>query len=605
MHTPRDLARHILSRVNRPAETNEVTDVPVIPETHDPLDDFPVDAWTAPEYPAWFERHKCSEKELAEQKVLAKALADQPMFSIIVPLYETPLLFFRQMTDSVLAQTYENFELVLVNASPEDEALRQEVEQYCTRDKRMRVVELEKNFGITENTNYGIDAARGDFCCFLDHDDVIEPSLLFEYARVIDEDPTTDYLYCDEDMVRWDGAAGRFVHMNPLFKPGYSPELLLCKNYIIHMMTIRKSIIEAMPRPDSRFDGSQDYNMTLFATSHARSVHNVEKVLYHWRVSENSTATNPESKPYTIRSCRLAMEGYFDRQGLNASIIGTDIYDLYNPWFAPTDKSVSVVVDCGHGAYATTRFLEFLRQSGSYPSLEVVLVNPEGGWQQEIPGGVAVQEVSSAADNLYQRLNEGASAAIGDCLLFMDTNSAFVTPEALSQMAAMCSTGEVACVGPKVLYRGGFNKSFGAAITSAGVFPLYRGYEDSFPGYECNIRCFQNVAALCLQGLMTRRAIFSEVGGFDSRFSSEIGTAEYCVRVREAGYRLVTMSTVKLKVDETMPSPRYASTPNAPDYSAADLAVFDAKWPGLRARGMACYNRNLDQNTGYQQVPSA
>lgn len=610
------LVRHLRPRARGPEQpaptAEEGTGAPAEGEGHTPApsaqpqerpDVFPVDAWTAPQYPAWFERHRCTEDELARQREEAPRLAGQPLFSLIVPLYKTPELFLRQMVESVLAQTYGNFELILVNASPELAELSAAVARYQETDERVRVVTLASNLGITENTNAGIDQARGDFCCFLDHDDVIEPNLLFEYAKVVSEDPLCDYLYCDEDMVSWDEGAGTFRHMNPLFKPKYSPELLLCKNYVIHMMTIRRSIIEAMPRPDARFDGSQDYNMTLFATQVARHVCNVPKVLYHWRVSENSTATNPESKPYTIRSCRLAIERQLERRGLRASIVGTDIYDLYNPWFERPSESVSVVVDCRADAYYTVLFLEYLRQGGSYPGLEVVLVNPAGDWGLEVATGVHARAVRCEGENLYERLNAGVAHATGDLLLFMDAASGFVTPEAIAQLAALCSEEGIGCTGPKVLYRGSFNKSFGAAITPAGILPLYRGYEDNFPGYECNMRCFQNVDGFGWQGLMTQRSLFGEVGGFDTRFSSEVGAVEYCVRVREAGCRMVAMSTVKLKVDEPLPSRRYGSLPGAPDYSDADVAAFDAKWPGLREQGSHFYNPNLDQATGYQQVP--
>lgn len=571
-----------------------------------PSDIFPVDAWTAPQYQEWFEAHRRSEAELDGQRRAVVLFENRPFFSIIVPLYKTPLSFFHQMVDSVFAQTYERFELVLVNASPEDTELRFEVRHYQELDARVKVVDLEVNYGITENTNRGIEVATGDFCCFLDHDDVIEPDLLFEYAKAVNEDPSIDYLYCDEDMVTWDEAKGSFVHEHPLFKSGYSPELLLCKNYIIHMMTVRRDLIEAMPRPGSEFDGSQDYNMTLFATQRARRVHGVQRVLYHWRASDNSTATNPESKPYTIRSCRLAIEEQLKRMGIEASIIGTGIYDLYNLWFVPQNYHVSIVVDCGSDEGSTIRFLEYLRQSGLPLNAELILVNPKGAWADELNQSVRATSIICASDNLFRRLNKGASCARGDLLLFMDANSAFVSPEAIGQLSAMCMLDGVGCVGPKILYRNDINKSYGAAITPAGIFSLYRGYDDSFPGYECNIRCFQDVGALGWQGLMTRRDLFEKLGKLDEDFTDETGAAEYCTRVRREGSRAVAQCTVKLKVDEPAPDPRYGSAIGCLDYSAENLKLFDVKWPGYREESCSdCYNRNFEQATGYQQVPAS
>jgi len=278
-------------------------------------DSFPVDAWTAPGYPLWFERHRRSEPELVEQRHRAGRLTYRPCFSIVVPLFRTPLDFLGVMAESVLSQTYDNLELVLVNASPERVELAAAVEALRVRDGRVRVVTLDANYGITENTNHGIEAASGDFCCFLDHDDYIDSDLLFEYAEALNADGAIDVLYCDEDLVEQDADTGEFRHMNPLFKPQYSPELLLCKNYAIHLMTIRRSLIDAMPTPDARFDGSQDFNMIAWCTGHARHVRGVQRVMYHWRISANSTATNPDSKPYSLRSCRLAIQGTARAQG--------------------------------------------------------------------------------------------------------------------------------------------------------------------------------------------------------------------------------------------------------------------------------------------------
>ena len=184
---------------------------------------FPIDAWTDPAYAAWFELHKASDEELECQRALSDDFEIKPTFSFIVPLYKTPLDYLRVMANSVLEQTYGNLQLVLVNASPELPALVSAVHALEVCDSRVTVVTLEENLGITENTNAGLAAATGDFCCFLDHDDYIDADLLFEYVRAINDRPETDFLYCDEDLVLEDKKMGRFIHQNPFFKPDFSP----------------------------------------------------------------------------------------------------------------------------------------------------------------------------------------------------------------------------------------------------------------------------------------------------------------------------------------------------------------------------------------------
>lgn len=568
----------------------------------EPPDSFPIDAWTALGYPLWLGRHLRSEPELAEQRRRASRLAYRPRFSIVVPLFRTPLDFLATMADSVLSQTYDDLELVLVNASPEQGELVAAVDALRVRDARVRVVTLDANYGITENTNRGIEAASGDFCCFLDHDDYIDPDLLFEYAEALNADGAIDVLYCDEDLVEQDADTGEFRHMNPLFKPQYSPELLLCKNYAIHLMAIRRLLINAMPAPDARFDGSQDFNMVAWCTEHARHVRGVQRVMYHWRISANSTATNPDSKPYSLRSCRLAIQGQLERRGINADIIGSGIFNLHDLWFRNVSGSVSVVVDCGDDPKTTRQFVETFCQSDSYADMELVLV---GRALERVFEGIPanVRLVDACAGTRYARLNAGAAVATGDYLLFLDDHCLFMTPEPIEQLVGMCSMVGVGAVAPKVLYRGGVNKCYGVAVTRRRIMPLYRGYDDDFPGYECNLRAFQDASAVGLQGLLTSRAAFEAVGGFDVAFSDETGAAEYCVRLREAGMRMVSMCTVKLEVAETPNlERRYDNAFNAPDYSAAGLALFDDRHPGLRALGDPFFNANLDQGSSYMQV---
>lgn len=562
---------------------------------------FPIDAWTDARYADWFERHRAKGVDLANQR--GSRFSWEPTFSFIVPLYKTPLPYLRDMADSVLGQTYGNLELVLINASPEDPELKAALQAYAKLDDRVKLVELEGNRGITENTNCGLAAAEGDFVCFLDHDDFIESDTLFEYASALNRDSSIDVLYCDEDMVMED--RGGFRHLSPLFKPSFSPELLLSKNYIMHLMTIRRSIVDGMPAPDARYDGSQDYNMLLYATSQARKVYGVQKVLYHWRISDASTATNPDSKPYSRRSARLAIQNQLKRGSLDADIIASGVASLYNLWFGVSgDQKISVVVRCGCERLAVARFVEWFEQTNSFDRCELIMVVPNRGVLPEEFVAQGSYVIASEDQRLFECFNRGARSATGDYLLFMDDSCSFLTPEPLEQLIGMCSLRGIGAVAPKTLYADGMTKCFGIAITSKRIMPLYRGYPDDFPGYQCNMRAFQNCSAVGYQGLVTPAKAFFEAGGFDERFEGDVGTADYCLRLRNLGYRIVQTPTVKVECEEKSPRERYDNSLNALDFSEADIAYFDEKWPGLRSKGDPYFNKNLDQGSGYFQVAS-
>lgn len=570
-------------------------------------DGFPIDAWADPHYEAWFKAHRATERDLADQRARALDFSYTPQFSFIVPLYKTPLDYLRVMASSVLEQTYPNLQLVLVNASPEIRELHDEVEKLAQADERVTVLTLEDgNRGITENTNAGLEVATGEFCCFFDHDDALEPDLLFEYVSALNDDPQIDVLYCDEDLVEAAEGASEFSHLHPLFKPELSPELLLCKNYVVHLMTVRRSLIDEMPRPDKRYDGAQDYNMILFCSNRARRVHHVPKVLYHWRISATSTAANPQAKPYSRKAYRLAAFGELERRVPEGRIVASGAVNIHNIWMASHagDGPVSVIMRSSGDARLLERTLECFCQVNTCGEVELIVVGPRDEDIARICAAFGVRfRLADGPEAGIDALNAAAAESYGEMLLFIDDLSMFCTAEPVEQLVRLCHIDGVGISSPKLLYNDGRNKAFGVAVTSERVMPLYRGYPDDFPGYQCNLKAFQNVSAVPMQGLCTRRRLFDELGGFDARFGEELAAVDYCKRVRDAGHRLVVTPTVKLEIDEASPEHPFDCAENAADYPAEDVARFDEKWPGARAAGDPCFSANLDQSSSYLQLP--
>lgn len=559
---------------------------------------FPTDAWTDPAYEQWFHAHRVQPCELARQR--ESHFEYRPKFSIIVPLYKTPIDYLTTMVESVLAQSYDNLELLLVNASPEDSDLAAAVEAIVDFDDRVIEVRLEGNRGITENTNCGIDAAAGDFLCFLDHDDFLEPDLLYEYARALNEQPDIDMLYCDEDMVEVDG--GRVRHVHPIFKPAYSPEFFLCKNYVLHLLTVRADVARSIERPDSRYDGTQDYNMALRVAKRARRVHGVQKVLYHWRISEQSTATNPDAKPYSKRAYRESAFARMSELLPTARMALSGIPNIHELWFDVVDgPRVSIVVDCAEAPDSLDAFIEAFDQASSYVDCEIVPVSGESGpFSFEADSRVASPVV--CAGNRYARLNAGAHAASGDYILFLSSADVFATPMALSQLTGLCEGDGIGAVAAKCLYSDYSVMNYGIAVTPERIMPLYRGYPDDFPAYQCNTRAIQNVSAVSWRGMMVSRALFQELGGFDTRYEGEIGSADFCQKVLNAGLRVAQIPTAEIQTGEAAPEKRYDCMANAEEFTRGDTGLFDSLWPGVRQAGDPYFNRNLDQSSEYFQI---
>jgi glycosyltransferase involved in cell wall biosynthesis len=559
---------------------------------------WPQDAWTDEGYERWLAAHRPSEEELARQRTTV--FDGAPTFSIVVPLYRTPLDYLSDMIDSVLAQTYPAFELILVNASPEISELAAAVSAYAGRDARIRPITLDANYGITENTKRGIAEATGDFVCFLDHDDFLEPDLLFEYAKAVVGDPEIDILYCDEDLV--EKGKGGFVHRNPQFKPAYAPEVLLCKNLVVHLLCIRRTLVRDDDGFGPRFDGAQDHELLLWAARSARKIHGVQKVLYHWRISATSTSANAQAKPFSEWAARLVIGEELAVRGLDAKVFADPLPNLYRLWHSPSSARVSVIVRCASADRDPLYYLQVFQQTNSYDNVEFVLVVPQGRTLGELPDGLDVKVAEAERfESPFCCLNAGAAVAGGDYLLLLDDGCLFLTPEPIEQLVGMCAAEGVVACAPKTLYQDGLNRCYGIGITAERIMPLYRGYPDEFPGYECSLRVMQDTSAASWRGMLVDRGAFAEAGGFDEAFASEVGSADLCVRLRSDGRRVVQMPTVKLKTYESCPPDRFGD--NAPDFPASDVMLFDQRHPGLRAAGDPYINRNLDQGSAYFQLP--
>ncbi|WP_165045375.1 glycosyltransferase [Adlercreutzia sp. ZJ138] len=557
-------------------------------------DGFPHDAWSDPRYEDWFHAHRTPPEELARQR--EEKFLVSPLFSIIVPLYKTPLNYLHDMVHSIEEQTYGEFELILVNASPERKELVSEITSYAQADTRIRILTLDRNYGITENTNKGIAIARGDFCCFCDHDDWLEPDLLHDYVVALNKNPTIDLLYCDEDLVD-----SNHRHLHPLFKPDFSPELLISKNYIVHLMTVRRTIIDQMPKPGKEFDGAQDYNMVLFASEQARAVHHTPKVHYHWRISETSTAAKPEAKPYSRQAYRKAIFGHTRRSHIDASITYSGIINIYNPWFQTTNKpTVTVIVRDTEGEGTLTNFLHAFEQTNDYPCEIILITSREAEVMAEFPEKQIL--IVPPSDNSYLSFNNATQHSHGNYLAFFDDTHIPLTAGFLGQLVGACSIQGVGAVGPKILYSDYTTCCYGIAVTNKRIMPLFRGHPEEHPGYQCNARASQNFSAVSRAGLTVSRHDFDAVNGFDPSFSCEIGSVDLCHKLLLNGLRIAAFNHVKIMTTIPKQDDIYNNRVNADDFSPEGLLLYDKKWPNSRNDGDPYFSSSLDQTSCYYQL---
>lgn len=317
-------------------------------------DELIANASVDPRYPEWLARRR-------EERLALPVPQAGPLMSVVTPAYRTPARLLREAVSSVCAQTYGNWELVLVNASPDDDAMRAVLAEFD--DPRVRVVEAKKNLGIVGNTNLGIARCRGDYVCFFDHDDALEPHALAELVRAMGESGGRPaLLYCDEDNIDDEG-----VPSLPLIKPDLNEDLLLSNDYVLHLLTVRRDLLARVGLSGPEVEGAQDYDLTLRVLELGGPVVHVPEVLYHWRITSGSSAADPASKEYAQEAGARAIEGHLRRTGARAEVRRGWAYFTYETTFSVPDPAPSVGVACDGGpSPATARALrEYARAHGT------------------------------------------------------------------------------------------------------------------------------------------------------------------------------------------------------------------------------------------------
>ena len=290
-------------------------------------------------YGLWYRAYIPTEETLETQR--KQKFDYSPLISIAVPAYQTPVEFLRQMIESLIVQTYSNWELCIVNASPDNEEMQKVLAEYSAGDSRVRFCNLKENLGIAENTNRAFAMTKGEFVGLLDHDDLLAPNALYEIVKILQDHPQADALYTDEDKVTTE----LDEHFQPHLKPDFNLDLLRSNNYICHFFVVRKSIVEKAGGFRKEFDGAQDYDFIFRCTENAGEVLHVPEILYHWRTHKASTADNPASKMYAFEAGKRAIEAHLERTGTKGEVSHTQDLGFYRVKYPVQGKPlVSVII---------------------------------------------------------------------------------------------------------------------------------------------------------------------------------------------------------------------------------------------------------------------
>ncbi len=498
------------------------------------------------EYGRWFAQHRVSVEEAAQLRGQSRMFTYRPLISILTPTFNADERFLTDAVESVIAQAYENWELILIDDGSSERRVRGLLEKLGQRDARIQTG-FQDHGGISSALNTALAQARGGWIALLDHDDLLEPDALFRAIDLLQNDREADVIYSDEDKI----VDGKLAA--PLLKPDWSPEFFCTHDYLGHFVIIRRDLAQAGFR--SEFDGAQDYDLLLRVSEKTGRIRHIPRVLYHWRRTAESTAHNIRRKPGALEAGRRAIEEHLARRLENARVTIDWKTHLYRVRRKGSAEKISIIINCAEAADR-----DRIHAKTDFPNFEVV------------------------AD-----LKE----ATGEYVLFLESDLEPLDENWLSAMAEQLSNPEIGAVGARVVSSEGAVESAGLILLPDGkVSFAFAGCAPDFRGANRQLQTVRNYSAVSASCLLTRRELFEFVASRCAPGSLHFGrddamcaAVEFCLNFHEQGLRTVSIPYAELR--------RTSKKENA----CGMCLELQQRWPEMFRRD-PYYNPNLSSERG-------
>ncbi|MEO6727116.1 MAG: glycosyltransferase, partial [Blastocatellia bacterium] len=540
------------------------------------------------DYGDWVRRREPDAAQLEAQALAARGYEYRPLVSILTPVYRTPLPVLRMAIESVLRQSYDNWELCLVDGGSGQAELQSLLEDYASRDGRIRVRHLIQNLGIAENTNEALRMAAGDFIALLDHDDELAPHALFEYVARLNYDQAIDVFYSDEDKL---DEQGKRCH--PFFKPDWSPEYFRGVMYVGHLLCFRRSLVERTDGFDPAYDGVQDFEFMLRLSEATMRIQHVPKLLYHWRQSPGSIAQDGQAKPQISELQCAAVNAHLARIGLPAKAEIASPHHRVCTLPVPINVAaakVSIIIPSKDAPEYLEKCLMTIFERSSYGNYEVVLVDNDTSDARALAvmKRFPIRRVEFPGKFNYSRANNaGVRHASGEYLLFLNNDTEVVAPDWIEHLVYYGAQADVGAVGALLLYPDRTVQHAGVILGPRGTADhVLRGAREGMDGYGGSLLCAHEVSAATAACLLMKRADFDALGGFSEHYFTHYQDIDLCLRVRQMGKRIIYAPRAELI--------HYESKTRKDNYDFVDRVLLLDQWQDVIESGDPYYNPNFD-----------
>ncbi len=545
------------------------------------------------DYEEWYKNHKPTMEELQRQR--DTEFEYEPLISILVPVYNTPEEFLKQMIQSVRKQTYGKWELCIANANPANETVAEILRISSTKDERIKVKDVPENEGIAQNTNAALASATGDYIGLLDHDDLLTPDALYEVVKAINENDRPQVLYSDEDKVTMDLSE----HFQPHMKPDYNKDLLRSNNYITHFFVADRTLVEEVGGEDGEYNGAQDYDLILKCTERAKGIAHIPRILYHWRVHKASTADNPASKMYAFDAGKRAIEDHLKRCGEIGKVSHEKDLGFYRVKYQVQGSPlISIIIPNKDQVESLDKCLESIEKS-SYKNYEIIIVENNStedatfAYYKKIESDT-IRIVYWPDEFNYSAINNfGVKHARGDYLLLLNNDVEVITTDWLEELTANCQRKDVGIVGARLYYPDDTIQHAGIVIGIGGVAgALFVGMPRMFTGYLHKAAIQQDLSAVTAACMMVKRSVYEELGGLEEELKVAFNDVDFCLRARGKGYLVVYDPNVELYHFESKSRGTEDSKEKIRRFQN-EIEYMRSHWLELLKKGDPMYNPNL------------
>ena len=490
-------------------------------------------------------------KYLEEQRknIERKELKYRPLISFIVPTYNVSKTLLKECLDSLLNQSYDNFEICISDDHSTLEETIEVLKEYEQKYDQIHVTYRKKNGHISEASNTAISLAKGEFIALIDNDDTIEKDSLYYVVEALNQNKKLDMIYSDEDKIDFKGN-----YMEPHFKPDYSPDTLMGVNYICHLCVLRTSLVRKIGGFRKAYDGSQDYDLFLRITEKTKEIYHIEKVLYHWRQTATSTAGYLGNKSYAYLAGKRALEDSLKRRKIKGEVIDNKRVSTYLVKYWTNKPLVSIIIPIRDQAKISRRCFESLYQKNTYSNFEIIVID-NGSCEKETKDLFLEYQkkknfkvIRDSKEFNYSSLNnEGVKHTKGEYLLFLNNDTKIIQEDTLEWMVGYAAQEHVGCVGAKLLYPDKLVQHAGVVLGFGGVaghIYVANSYQDN--GLFGRLVMPYNYTAVTAACLMIKKEKFLQVKGFDEDLKVALNDVDLNLKILNQGYYNVCLSNVEV-----------------------------------------------------------